>query len=115
MFSSSDCRVTRNRDHPAKDGRTRRIIGSMGLTSGMPTMAHYEEYKDHPVHSSEDYANYFINDEACIPQNSQKIPLVGDAPFIYDLPFDPLLDAKVNDRLATVGFLIAIAGVLLYV
>lgn len=110
----SDCRVPRNRDHPAKHARTRRVIGSMGLTSGMPTQAHYEEYKDHPTYASEDLANYYINDEACIPQSSNKIPIIGEVPFVYDTPFDPLLDARINQRMALVGLGAMVLGGLLY-
>lgn len=101
--------------HPAQYARTRPVIASMGLTPGLPIQFAYVEYEDHPTMSSEDKANYFINDECYIRQNSQKFPITGERAFIYDIPFDPIADKRTNDRLAILGLAMAAMGGLLYI
>lgn len=101
--------------HPAALDTTSRIIGHMGLTGGLPNQFHWEEHERHTNHASEDYANYFIDDEACIPQNYQKTPIIGEyEAMVKDDPFSPLTDQKINSRLAALGFGLLLGAGLLY-
>lgn len=105
---------TNEAKHPAALPRTRRVVASQGLTPGLPLEFQYVEIAKNPTYVSEDAANYYINDEACIPQNYQKYPLPGEVPFVYDQPFDPLQDERKNKRLAVIGFGLMAMGGLLY-
>lgn len=111
--TNCETRKAHNR-HPAAYDGTSSIVGSMGLTAGFPRQFQYEEFPTHPLNAREDLANYYINDEACIPQNSQKVPMVGNYEFIKDDPFSPMTDEKINRRLGIFGFALLTAAGLLY-
>lgn len=96
--------------------RARMINGSRGLTPGLPQQFHYVELKDHPTYTHPEYTFVPNDDQVGIPQYDVRHPITGyyDQSLPSALPFDPIHDEKVRNRLLSLGFgLIGIAATMM--
>lgn len=90
------------------------ILHHQENTSGYPRQFHYPESADHPTHVKRDNVHINLAPFSEIKQNSLKDPVIGPYhSMVYDVPFDKILDKKMNTNLVAWGLgLLALSSLL---